>query len=143
VVDPLRGDSLEYLNRGEATFALWTESNRCCRVTALLPCRSIAGMANARETYHGFLSLEARGVLALPPEVRRRLLLDSPGAQVEVTEREDGVIELRPQVPVPASQAWFWTDAWQARERQADEDLAAGRVTSYDDGESFLASLSD
>lgn len=79
----------------------------------------------------------------MPPEVRKRLLLDSPGAQVEVTEREDGVIELRPQVPVPASQVWFWTDAWQARERQADEDLAAGRVTSYDDGESFLASLSD
>ena len=86
-------------------------------------------MANARETYHGFISLQTRGVLALPPEVRKRLLLDSPGAQV--------------QVPVPASQAWFWTDAWQARERQVDEDLAAGRVTSYDDGESFLASLSD
>ena len=100
-------------------------------------------MANARETHHGFISLEAHGVLALPPEVRKRLLLDSPGAQVEVTEREDGVIELRPQVPVPASQAWFWTDARQARERQADEDLAAGRVTSYDDGESFLASLRD
>ena len=69
--------------------------------------------------------------------------LTHPGAQVEVTEREDGVIELRPRVPIPASQAWFWTDAWQARERQVDEDLAAGRVTSYDDGESFLASLSD
>ena len=123
--------------------APWTESTRCCRLTALLQCRTIVGMANARETYHGFLSIQTRGVLALPPEVRKRLLLDSPGAQVEVTEREDGVIELRPQVSVPASQAWFWTDAWQARERQADEDLAAGRVTSYDDGESFLASLSD
>ena len=100
-------------------------------------------MANARETHHGFISLEAHGVLALPPEVRKRLLLDSPGAQVEVTEREDGVIEIRPQVSVPASQTWFWTDAWQARERQADEALAAGRVTSYDDGESFLASLRD
>ncbi len=112
-------------------------------LTALLQCRTIVGMANARETYHGFLSIQTRGVLALPPEVRKRLLLDSPGAQVEVTEREDGVIELRPQIPVPASQAWFWTDAWQARERQVDEDLAAGQVTSYDDGESFLASLSD
>ena len=101
------------------------------------------GVVNARETYHGFLSIQTRGVLALQPEVRKRLLLDSPGAQVEVTEREDGVIELRPQVPIPASQAWFWTDAWQVRERQADEDLAAGRVTSCNDGESFLASLSD
>ena len=99
--------------------------------------------ANARETHHGFLSLQTCGVLALPHEVCKRLLLDSPWAQVEVTEREDGMIEPRPQVPVPASQAWFWTDAWQARERQVDEDLAAGRVRSYDDGESFLASLSD
>lgn len=95
------------------------------------------------ETFHGFLSLQSRGVLALPPEVRRRLLLDAPGAQVEVTEREDGVIELRPQVPVPSSQAWFWTEAWQAREREADADLTAGRVTSHPDGESFLTSLND
>ena len=100
-------------------------------------------MANARKAYQDFLSLQMRGVLALPPEVRKRLLLDSPGAQVEVTDSEDGVMELRPQVPVPASQAWFWTDDWQALERQADEDLAAGCVTSNDDGESFLASLSD
>lgn len=95
------------------------------------------------EIYHGFLSLQSRGVLALPPEVRKRLLLDVPGAQVEVTERGDGVIELRPHVPVPTSQAWFWTDAWQAREREADADIAAGRVKSYEDGESFLASLND
>jgi len=93
--------------------------------------------------YHGFLSVQTRGVLALPPEVRRRLRLDVPGAQVEVTEREDGVIELRPQVPVPAGQAWFWDEAWQARERQVEEALTAGRVTVFEDGEAFLDSLSD
>jgi antitoxin MazE len=94
-------------------------------------------------TYHGFLSLQTRGVLALPPEVRKRLRLDVPGAQVEVTEREDGVIELRPQVPVPASQAWFWTDTWQAREHEVNAELAAGRARLYADGESFLDALSD
>lgn len=100
-------------------------------------------MSAAESPYHGFLNLQTRGVLALPPEVRRRLRLDVPGAQVEVTEREDGVIELRPHVPVPVGQAWFWTDAWQGRERQVEEALGMGRVTVFQDGEAFLDSLSD
>lgn len=80
-------------------------------------------------------------MLALPPELRKRYQLDRPGAQVEVTEREDGVLELRPQVAVPASQSWFWTREWQERERAADADLADGRVIVTDDAESFLAEL--
>ena len=91
--------------------------------------------------YHEFLTLQSRGVLALPPELRKRYQLDRAGAQVEVTEREDGVLELRPQVAVPASQTWFWTQEWQERERAADADLAAGRVIVTDDAESFLAEL--
>ena len=77
----------------------------------------------------------------MPPELRKRYQLDRPGAQVEVTEREDGVIELRPQVAVPASQTWFWTQERQDRERAADADLAAGRVMVTDAAESFLAEL--
>ena len=100
-------------------------------------------MTASDSRYHGFLNLQTRGVLALPPEVRRRLRLDVPGAQVEVTEREDGVIELRPQVPVPAEQAWFWDEAWRARERQVEDALAAGRFTVFPDGEAFLDSLDD
>jgi len=38
-------------------------------------------------------------------------------------------------------QAWFWTPEWQAGERQADADKAAGRFTRYEDGEAFLAAL--
>lgn len=50
---------------------------------------------------HGCLSVQSRGVVALPAEVRRRLGLDEPGAQLEITEREDGVLEMRPVLPVP------------------------------------------
>ena len=48
-----------------------------------------------------FLTLQSRGTIAIPPAVRRRLGLDRPGAQVEMVEREDGVLELRPHVPMP------------------------------------------
>ncbi|KAA0273063.1 MAG: AbrB family transcriptional regulator [Acidobacteria bacterium] len=88
-----------------------------------------------------FVTIQQRGVLALPSELRKRHHLDEPGAQVEVAERDDGVIELRPHVPVPADQKWFWTDRWQEREHEADADIAAGRVLRSEDVDDFLAEL--
>ncbi len=41
------------------------------------------------------------------------------------------------------SQAWFWTPEWQAKEREADEDIAAGRVRRFMSDEEFLASLEE
>ena len=91
--------------------------------------------------FHGFVAVQGRGVVALPAEVRRRLHLDESGAQVEITEREDGVLELRPALPIPADQRWFWQDRWQQREKEVDEHVAAGRVTVHDDGDAFLDHL--
>jgi bifunctional DNA-binding transcriptional regulator/antitoxin component of YhaV-PrlF toxin-antitoxin module len=88
-----------------------------------------------------YVTLQGRGTLALPADVRRRHQLDEPGAQVEVVERDDGVIELHPHVPVPADQAWFWTDRWQAREREADAQVAAGEVKTHESADDFLKHL--
>lgn len=79
----------------------------------------------------------------MPRELRKRLHLDAPGAQVELTEREDGVIELRAQMAVPVTQSWFWSEDWQQREREAQADLSAGRYTTYEDVGSFLDALPD
>jgi len=38
-------------------------------------------------------------------------------------------------------QAWFWTEEWQAKEREADRQLAAGEGTVYDTDEEMLAAL--
>jgi antitoxin MazE len=89
------------------------------------------------------VTIQQRGVLALPSDLRKRHHLDEPGAQVEVAERDDGVIELRPHVPVPADQRWFWTERWQEMERAADADIAAGRVVRSDDVDDLLAELDD
>lgn len=87
------------------------------------------------------VSIQKRGLVALPPETRRRLSLDEPGAQVRIVERDDGVIELHPLVAIPADQAWFWTERWQRMEREADADIAAGRTKVFDTAEEFLAEL--
>ncbi|MBV9592861.1 MAG: hypothetical protein JO147_03575 [Actinobacteria bacterium] len=55
---------------------------------------------------HGFVNIQGRGTIALPAVLRRTHHLDQPGAQVEVIERSDGVIELQPHLPVAAREAW-------------------------------------
>jgi bifunctional DNA-binding transcriptional regulator/antitoxin component of YhaV-PrlF toxin-antitoxin module len=88
-----------------------------------------------------YVAVQSRGTIALPAGLRRRLHLDEPGAQVAIVEREDGVIELRPALPVAADQRWFWTERWQAMEREVDAHLEAGRVTVSDGPDDFFGDL--
>ena len=87
-----------------------------------------------------FVTVQGRGLIAIPAAVRRRFGLDKPGAQVEVIERE-GEIVLRPHVVVPADQAWFWSDRWQQMEREADDAIAAGQIMTVEGLEELLADL--
>lgn len=91
--------------------------------------------------FHGYLAVQGRGTVALPPAIRRRYHLDRKGAQVEITERDDGVLELRPTVSIPATEAWFWDERWQAGEREVDEHVRRDEVTVSDTVEDFLADL--
>lgn len=93
-------------------------------------------MLRCVKTY--LLSVQSRGTVALPADLRRRLHLDHADAQIKLIEREDGRIELVPVVAVPADQAWFWSERWQAMEREADADIAAGRTTVVDGLEGIL-----
>ena len=79
-----------------------------------------------------------RGAVTLPPEVRDRLPED---VLFDIVPREDGVIELHPKIMVKPSQAWFYSKRWQDMEREADEDIEAGRVERFESGEDFLAAL--
>ncbi len=87
------------------------------------------------------LTVQSRGTVALPASLRRRLRLDRADAQIKLIEREDGRIELVPVVAIPAAQAWFWTDRWQAMEREADADIAAGRVVVIDGVDELIGHL--
>jgi hypothetical protein len=55
------------------------------------------------------------------------------GAAILLEEILDGRID--------PEQAWFWTRGWQAKEREADADIAAGRGTAYESDEAFLGAL--
>lgn len=38
-------------------------------------------------------------------------------------------------------QAWFWSPEWQAAEREAGEDIEAGRVLNFDSADEAIATL--
>ncbi len=42
---------------------------------------------------------------------------------------------------IDATQAWYWTPEWQAGERQADAEIAAGLGDRYESDEEFLEAL--
>jgi hypothetical protein len=44
--------------------------------------------------------------------------------------------------PIDPDQAWFWTPAWQAGEREADQQLTDSEGTVYRSTEEFISHLS-
>ncbi len=42
---------------------------------------------------------------------------------------------------IDPEQAWYWTREWQSKEREADDDRTAGRVSRYESDEDFLTAL--
>lgn len=112
-------------------------------------CAALAGWLRLHKQYYCYAATHEVAPRVCPvarddrvaPDLRRRLHLDQPDAQVRLVERDDGRVELVPVVAIPADQAWFWTDRWQTMEREADADIAAGRVTAVDGIDELVALL--
>ncbi|MGH3613423.1 MAG: AbrB/MazE/SpoVT family DNA-binding domain-containing protein [Pseudonocardia sp.] len=83
--------------------------------------------------------LRPRGQLTLPQEVRDALRI-AEGDDVEFVLTDDGVL-MRGLKSIPAEQAWFWTQEWQAGEQEASRQADTGEGTVFADGDSFLDSL--
>ena len=76
------------------------------------------------------LQVKHNGEIILPPALRNRAKLKE-GDLLEVVLEVDGTVRLVPQRVKDDSQAYFWTRRWQEGEREADEDLKAGRFQEF------------
>lgn len=77
---------------------------------------------------------------------RLAFLLDQAGSlakEINRLRRELGPVISRLERPkqIPKDQAWFWTDEWQAGEREVDEAIARGEVETFDNVEDLIADL--
>ena len=84
------------------------------------------------------VQLHRKGQMTLPQDVRTQLGLED-GDYFELEVR-DGVIFLCPK-KADADQSYFWSDEWQAAERQASDDLAQGRTSRFPDAAAAIAHL--
>ncbi len=85
------------------------------------------------------VKLQKRGQLTLPAAVRKELGLEE-NVQLEITV-EDGRIILNPVITIGRDQAWFWTKEWQNGEKEAQNDIEAGDVTSFDNVDDAIGFL--
>ncbi|OIN94911.1 MAG: hypothetical protein AUJ21_04200 [Anaerolineae bacterium CG1_02_58_13] len=86
------------------------------------------------------LQVRSNGQITLPTAVRRKANLKE-GDLLEVVIEADGTVRLVPQIAVERSQAYFWTRRWQAGEREADDDLIAGRYKDFASMDDLIADL--
>jgi AbrB family looped-hinge helix DNA binding protein len=82
-----------------------------------------------------------KGQVTIPADVRRALHLEE-GDPVEVEVVEAGIL-LRPGKVVDATQAWFWTPAWQDRIRRSVEQVETGEGERFETDEEFLAAFDE
>src|ERR1700758_2536638 len=86
------------------------------------------------------VKVRPKAQLTLPEEIRRALHI-SEGDEVEFAVHDDGTITVRGFVSIPTDQAWFFTPQWLAGEREADDDIAAGRGTVHESADDMFAHL--
>lgn len=82
-------------------------------------------------------TLRSRGQVTLPADVRRALHVDE-GDDIAFTVTDDNTVIMHGLTTIPADQAWFWREEWQAGEQEASEDIAAGRVERFANAEEMF-----
>src|SRR5260370_12671929 len=99
------------------------------------------GAEAAEEPEYGeWYKVRPKAQLTLPEEIRRALHIGE-GDEVEFAVHEDGTVTIRGYVSIPTDQAWFFTPEWLAGEREADEEIAAGRGTAHESADDMFAHL--
>lgn len=85
------------------------------------------------------VQVRKKAQVTLPQSVREKLGIEE-GDFLDFQVRENEVV-FKVKKLVDKDQAWFWTKRWQEGEKEADEDIKAGRVYEFPDAKSAIASL--
>jgi AbrB family looped-hinge helix DNA binding protein len=84
------------------------------------------------------LAIRRKGIVTIPEAIRQELDLREGDHLVATVE--DGRLVLIPASVIPDDQSWFWTPEWQAREAEAEDEIAEGGGTVMS-AEEFVAEL--
>jgi len=82
---------------------------------------------SSTKTIEPIVKIGLKHQITIPAKVFKTLQLkvgDFLAAKIKNNE-----IILKPKKLIPKDQEWFWTKEWQSKEREADEDIRAGRLS--------------
>jgi AbrB family looped-hinge helix DNA binding protein len=79
------------------------------------------------------------GQVTIPAALRRQAGIEI-GDYLEV-QMENDYLVLVPKRVIDKDQAYFWNDAWQEGEREAEQDLRQGRVEHFETLDELVADL--
>jgi AbrB family looped-hinge helix DNA binding protein len=87
----------------------------------------------------GAVRIGAKNQITIPHRISKALRLKKGDHMlVRLMGRR---VEMIPARLIPKDQLWFWTPEWQKKEREADEDIAQGRVTESASVDELLKDL--
>jgi len=87
------------------------------------------------------MAIRRKGIVTIPDAIRQELDLHEGDHLVATVE--DGRLVLTPASIIPDDQAWFWTPEWQAKEQEADREIADGVSRAVLSPEEFIAELAE
>ena len=96
-------------------------------------------MAKTRPKFEGTIRVGAKRQVTIPHGISSALRLKKGDHML--LRLVGGRVEMIPVSLIPKDQLWFWTPEWQKKEREADEDIAQGRVKEYSNVEELLKDL--
>ncbi len=85
------------------------------------------------------IQVRKKAQVTLPQSVRRKLGIEE-GDFLDV-QVKSGEIVLKVKKMVDKEQAWFWTKRWQQGEKEAEEDIRAGRIHRFTGAKDAVAFL--
>lgn len=85
--------------------------------------------------------LRSKSQVTIPKDIVKRLGLKE-GDNIDISIENNNIV-ITPVMMIPKDQAWYWSKEWQEGEKEADEDLKAGRITKAMNKDEALKHLDD
>jgi bifunctional DNA-binding transcriptional regulator/antitoxin component of YhaV-PrlF toxin-antitoxin module len=96
-------------------------------------------MAKTKSVLEEAVRLGAKNQVTIPHRISKALRLRKGDHML--MRLVGGRVEMIPASLIPRDQLWFWTPEWQKKEREADDDIARGRVKEFESVEELIKDL--
>lgn len=77
--------------------------------------------------------------ITLPKKIMKEYHI-SEGDSIEFVKKGD-VFVIEPRKTIDPRQGWYWTKKWQAEMKEAEDDIKAGNISSFDTMEDMIKGL--